>query len=250
MESCNHNYNDDITKQHIEEHGLSVIMIEATDYLPSFAYSIGLWEKYNHPEIICFGFSLKNLQILINDTANIIKQEEKIRIGQPYNLLQGCDTFFIEVNPSYLPDYFGTAIRYYKHADFKAIQLVWPDRKNKFPWQVGFEEEFIYKQPLLDRNTDFKFRESKNLGTFTTRQWLEDKKPILKVVHDTDGDWQFLTGDQLPEDIRLVALEQMTIADNTLNEVFNLDYGQYAERGFIGDDWVRGVCDEEEDEDA
>ena len=39
-------------KINIEKHGLQVILIEATDYMPSFAYSIGLWEKYNHPEII------------------------------------------------------------------------------------------------------------------------------------------------------------------------------------------------------
>jgi hypothetical protein len=36
-----------------------------------------------------------------------------------------------------------------------------------------FDEEFIYRQPLLDRNADFKFREADNLAVFTTRQWIE-----------------------------------------------------------------------------
>ncbi|MDR0265416.1 MAG: hypothetical protein LBJ04_19525 [Sphingobacterium sp.] len=31
------------------------------------------------------------------------------------------------------------------------------------------------------------------MTTFTTRQWIEESKPILRVVHDNDGDWQFLT---------------------------------------------------------
>ncbi len=75
-------------------------------------------------------------------------------------------------------------------------------------WDIGFEDEFVYRQPLLDRNASFKFREAKNLGVFTTRQWLDEKKPVLRVVHDEDGDWQFLTGDQLQEDARIVALEQ------------------------------------------
>jgi hypothetical protein len=30
----------------IEKYGLSVIILEATEYLPSFAYSIGLWGKF------------------------------------------------------------------------------------------------------------------------------------------------------------------------------------------------------------
>lgn len=29
----------------IDKYGFSVILIEATDYLPSFAYSIGLWKN-------------------------------------------------------------------------------------------------------------------------------------------------------------------------------------------------------------
>lgn len=245
--STTHSHNDNnITNEHIEKYGLSVVLIEATEYLPSFGYSIGLWERYHHPEIICFGFSIKNLQILINDAANIVKQGEQIITNKTYGLLKGCDTVFINVHPSYIPDYFGAAIRHYHHQNFTALQFVWPDRKNKFPWQSGFEEEFIYKQPLLDRNTDFKFREARNLGVFTTKQWLLQKKPIVRVVHDSDGDWQFLTGDQVLADASIVALEQMTIRDATLNEVFNLDYGEYAERGFIGDIWVRGISDVEE----
>lgn len=77
------------------------------------------------------------------------------------------------------------------------------------------------------------------MTTFTTRQWLDEKKPILRVVHDNDGDWQFLTSDQLPEDIKIVALEELIKRDNTLNEVFDLEYGEEAERDFIGGQWTR-----------
>ena len=101
---------------------------------------------------------------------------------------------------------------------------------------------------MLDRNVDFKFKEQKNLGIFTTRQWLELNQSILRVVHDLDGDWQFLTGDQMPDDIRLVALEQMVIRDKTLNEVFNLDYGYSAERKFIGDEWIKQKDEDYEDD--
>jgi hypothetical protein len=73
-----------------------------------------------------------------------------------------------------------------------ASQLVWTDRNGNYPWDKDYEEEFIYRQPLLDRNANFKFREAKNVAVFTTRQWLDEKKPILRVVHDADGDWQFL----------------------------------------------------------
>ena len=72
-------------------------------------------------------------------------------------------------------------------------------------------------------------------------------KPILRVIHDKDGDWQFLTGDQMPDDIRLVALEQMTLRDNTLNEIFDLDFGESADREFSGAEWTRTVTEDAEE---
>ena len=245
-----HNCRDEeTTASHIEKYGLSVIVVEATDYLPSFAYSIGLWKKHGHPEIISFGFTPETLHAIINNAADIVKAGEKIEVTKGYdNIFEKGNAQFVMVDPLNIGDYFGYAIDFYGTRDFPAMQLVWQDRQGKFPWENGFEEEFTYKQPLLDRNANFKFREPKNLATFTTRQWLELKKPILRVVHEDDGDWQFLTGDQMPEDIKIVALEQLVLRDNTLNDVFNLGYGEAADRGFIGGKWKRSKVDSEEDE--
>ena len=160
--------------------------------------------------------------------------------------LKTAGAAFLKVDERNIEDYFGAAINFYQATTFPALQLVWTDRNDKFPWEDNFEEEFLYDQPFLDRNADFKFREEKNLAIFTTRQWLELNKPIVRVVHDTDGDWQFLTGDQMPEDIRLVALEEMVTRDQTLNEVFDLDYGHSAERAFIGREWVRSKMENDE----
>lgn len=92
---------------------------------------------------------------------------------------------------------------------------------------------------MLDRNTDFKFREARNLAIFTTRQWLENNDPILRVVHEENGDWQFLTKNIDFDQGKLVALEQMILKDESLNEVFDLDYGEEAERNYIGWKWKR-----------
>ncbi|MCP2025051.1 hypothetical protein L1276_000191 [Flavobacterium sp. HSC-32F16] len=237
-------------KINIEKYGLQVILIEATDYLPSFAYSIGLWEKYNHPEIICFGFSTSLLHTLINNAAEIIKNNETIVEAKNYSdIFENSRAEFLKVHPNNISDYFGTAINFYKRADFPALQLVWTDRNNKFPWEENFEEEFLYRQPLLDRNSEFKFREPKNLTTFTTRQWLSEGKPIIRVIHDEDGDWQFLTDDEITtENVIIVALEQLIIKDKTLNELFDLEYGEEAEREYVGDEWVRNKSEYDDDE--
>jgi hypothetical protein len=233
----------------IENIGWTVILIEATDYLPSFAYTIGLWKNYGHSELISFGLTIKTLHQIINDAGEIIKSGQKIITGKTYdNFFKNGKAEFIKVDSRNIANYFGFGIDYYKTKDIPAMQLIWTDRNDKFPWELDFEEEFIYKQPLLDRNADFKFREAKNLAIFTTSHWLEQNKPILTVIHDHDGDWQFLTGDPIEGNAKLVALEQMTIRDKTLNEIFDLDYGEEAERESIGGRWTRNKLEEYNDE--
>jgi len=235
------------TSLNISKYGLQVIMVSSTKYSPSFAYSIGLTETYDHPEIICFGLSNDLAQEIINDVAEIIKNGDIIEIGENYyKIFKDSRATFLNVDKRSFSDYFGAGLNYYENKKFKALQLVWTDRNDKFPWEENFEEEFLYSQPLLDRNAEFKFSEPKNLTTFTTRQWLEEHKPILKVVHDDDGDWQFLIGDQLQEDIRIVALEQLINRDKTLNEVFDLEYGEEAERDYLGGEWIRNEIENEE----
>ena len=228
------------TKSDIEKYGLSVAVIEATGYLPAFAYSIGLWSKFNQPEIICFGLAAQTLHSLINYVADLVKSGQ-IEANKTYdNILKSNKFEFLKVDSRNINDYFGVAIDFYNSRDFPALQLVWTDRNNKFPWETDFEENLKYRQPLLDRNADFKFREPENLGIFTTKQWLELDRPVLKVVHESDGDWQFLTEEPIiEEDCKLVALKEMVERDKTLNEIFDLDYGEEAERKCVGGKWKR-----------
>jgi Domain of unknown function (DUF4262) len=253
MNSNNHNCinREDLlsqTKQNIDKFGLQVIMVSSTNYSPSFAYSIGLFEKYNHPEIICFGLPDKLGHEIINDVADLIKNGETIKTRKNYsNIFKDSRAEFLQVDERNMQNYFGAALNYYNKVKFIALQLVWTDRKDIFPWEENFEEQFLYQQPLLDRNAEFKFREPKNLTVFTTRQWLELGSPILRIVHDIDGDWQFLTGDQASDDIRIVSLEQIVVKDKTLNEIFDLDYGYSAEREFIGGNWAINKIEHDEE---
>jgi hypothetical protein len=234
------------TAQDIATYGLHVISVPGTHYLPSFTYSVGLLETYGHPEIICFGLKTDLMHALVNDVAAFIKEGSPMQPGNTYDIIfKGLDATFLRVDPANIDDYFGVAIRYYKRNDFPALQLVWPDNENRFPWEDGFAKGLIDKQPLLDRNASFKFRETKNLAVFTTRQWLDLQQPIVEVVHDHNGDWQFLTGDQELEDLKIVAIGQIIQKDPTLNEVFNLDYGEAAKRAAIGAKWFRSKIEEE-----
>jgi hypothetical protein len=65
----------------INQFGLSVVALEATDYLPSYAHSIGLGAQYQHPEIIIFGLPATMMQGILNEIGAMIKGGERIEIG-------------------------------------------------------------------------------------------------------------------------------------------------------------------------
>lgn len=225
---------------HIREQGHHIAMVPPSDYLPSCAYTIGLMESYGHPELICFGMPLEILQVLLNDIAAQLKAGRKLQLYQPEaDIFEYCAATFLPVDERNLGDYFGLALDHYEGKPLSAWQMVWPDANEHFPWEEGFDEQYSNLQPLLDRNAEFKFLEQSNLGIYTSRQWLEEGKPILMVLHDEEGDWQFLTGEEEDEDIRIVALASIVKSDLSLNAVFDLEYNECAERESVDALWKR-----------
>lgn len=106
--------------------------------------------------------------------------------------------------------------------------------------------------------TRYEFREPETLGVLSTKGFVDGLQPVLRVVREHDGYWQFLTAEFLnvtteeelisaEEGAVLVCLRDVVALDITLNEVADLACGEFADRRFPGDDWVRLAYEQEED---
>ena len=229
---------ESIINADIENEGCHIVLVAADEYLPAFAYTIGLFRTYHHPELICFGLAPEVLRSMLNEAHQLIKQGKKLIPGYLFpEFLKGYNTQFLKVNPAYYPDYFSLAQAFYNFRNFPALQLVWPDKQHKFPWEQSFNQDLKFNQPLLDRNSDFKFLEERDTRAFTTRQVLEGQ-PISYVYHNEQGDWQFMS-DSKPnaKDARIVCLEDITKLDPSVNSLYFLPYGWTAWRNSTGDGW-------------
>ncbi len=228
-----------VVNENIENYGCHLTLIEADNYLPPFVYSIGLYKKFGHPEIICFGLNTNVAASIINHACDLIKNGEILTTGKLYRgFLEGFPIQFVQVDKKYYQNYVGYAGWFYNQTfDFPLLQLVWTDKQNNFPWDKDFNPDWKFKQPLLDRNTDFKFYEERNLAVFTTKQAF-DGEPILYVYHNEDGDWQFHTSlEPNLDDSMVVALEQMTKLDASINEIYYLQFGWRAWRDNKEGEW-------------
>lgn len=236
-----------IVIHNIEKFGFHIASLEDDGYIPAFVFSIGFYKTYNHPEIIIFGLKPDVLQGLLHKIGSELKNGMRIKTDIDYDgIVANYPVRFLKVHHEFYKDYLGFAGWYYdKSFDFPVYQLVWTDKKGKFPWEDSFFENWKFKQPLLDRNTDFKFFEERNLGVYTTQATLNGND-ILRVYHNEDGDWQFHS-EEYPniENSRIVCLEDLVKKDPSLNEIHYLNYGQYALRKDINSDWE--IFDSEEE---
>jgi hypothetical protein len=236
---CSHDnteYEDTVIKN-VAKYGCHLVLINADNYLPAFVYSIGLYENFSHPEIICFGLNIDVMANLINKIRDLAKDGKKVAAGGACsNLIEDYDVHFLNVNSVYY-NYIGYATWFYKGLQFPTLQLVWPDKNSFFPWEANFSKDLKFRQPLLDRNLDFKFYEERSLGVYTTKQAFNGA-PILFVYHNDDGDWQFHTSSNPNlQDAILVCLEEITKLDGSINDIYHLQYGWSAWRGSIQDGW-------------
>lgn len=224
----------------IEAHGWHIGYLESNGYTPRFAFTIGLFTSYGHPEIICFGMHKKTLTAVLGHLAERVKAGEKMETGKPYtDFLDGFPVQFVEVLKAHYPKHLGPAAWHYDdNPDFPALQMVWPDPEQKWPWEEGFPHTWKLQQPLLDRNADFHFYESEKTAVITTRQVLEEGAPILLVTHDAEGDWQMVCGTTAdPDDGKVVSLSQIVALDPSLNDLFNLPFNWKAWRESADQDW-------------
>lgn len=89
------------------------------------------------------------------------------------------------------------------------------------------------------KNKVFPFEDEPNTACFTCSHVLEEGKPILYVSHDEDGYWQFLCGrHHKEEEARIVSLASILNIDENMNDLADLDYGQYAELMDEKGDWI------------
>ena len=138
----------------VATHGCHVIKVPRVDSAPPFAYSIGLYHNFTHPEILVVGLELDLMHRLINDMRDHIRAGTVFPAGsRSSDILTDLECEFRGVARSHYVDLFGYARWFYRGNDFPAIQCVWPDRRGHFPGQPEFDPTFCEIEPTYERST-------------------------------------------------------------------------------------------------
>jgi Domain of unknown function (DUF4262) len=119
------------------------------DATPPFAYTIGLGPAFHHPELIVVGLPEQATDWLLARAVERIKAGEIFRAGaEAIGLIGEYDAEFIDVSLATMGR-LAFAGDVYGGLDFKALQLVWPDRSGRYPWQTDVDAALLDGQPML-----------------------------------------------------------------------------------------------------
>lgn len=118
---------------------------------PNWAYSIGLYHSFSHPEVIITGLSIQTCMTLVNEIGKLVKSGGAFLPGRQYpDILQDpYKCVFQNVLQAHYRDYVGYAIWFYEGDNFPLLQGFWPDKHGLLPWNEESTEHFRTMQPLL-----------------------------------------------------------------------------------------------------
>jgi len=130
-------------------------MVSISDASPTFVYSVGLNFSFNHPEMIIFGLARQGSNIL-----RVMMHE--IKAGKSFAEPAVYDGVVVNgliatrrVHPSQHEFYLGYAMGYCRErgriGQLEAIQVFWPDKAGKFPFERECDELVWAAQPRLDQ---------------------------------------------------------------------------------------------------
>lgn len=134
----------------IDIYGWHVIMVPEDEQGPSFGYSVGLFQSFDHPEIIVIGLKLEAIHYLLNKMGDAIREGIRFEPGQFYsNLLEGVDCYFTSVHPDHYKEYVDYGKWYYKEEMFSLLQCIYPTVTGIYPWQAQWPDILKDQQPVL-----------------------------------------------------------------------------------------------------
>lgn len=134
----------------VKEYGWHVLRVFEMDETPGWAFSIGLHKSFNHPEVVVFGLNDELMHSVINAIGTDVRSGKTFGVDSLYNgLIENYACTFKAVNQVWYRHFLGYANWFYQGQDYPALECIWPNKDNRFPWDPQFNRNWLWAQPLL-----------------------------------------------------------------------------------------------------
>lgn len=241
----------------VRRHGWSVVGIRAEFAQPGWAFTVGLWHTFGCTEVAMFGLNVRDMQ----DWLNLVGDE--VRAGRPprrrerrEGIIDGVPVVWAPVDSSWHELLFGWMIWFYRRPPLPVVQLVWPDRHGRFPWEDGSGAACRRDQPRASiphaehplglwrtgkSGMAWPFPVPPDARVVVSKRTVDAAAPVRAVAHHSDGGWSFVDGGPAAEkDLAVAHLWHVIRQQPELVALGDLPPGWRAWQAEPDQGWERG----------
>jgi hypothetical protein len=130
--------------------GWSIQVVPGDEDTPQWAYTVGLWASRRTPEFTMAGLPVEHMRIILNTVAERVVTGTSIDVADEVDGICPCTLTIRPVHASWRQtNMFAISDRYYGYVRPGYMQVVWPDRKGRYPGDRGFQARYDGRQPML-----------------------------------------------------------------------------------------------------
>jgi hypothetical protein len=134
----------------VAQWGVHVVSGLSTAFDGSYAFSVGLFRTFDHPEVALFGREPALLERAVRRIAERVRAGERLDSRDVADgVLDGRAVTFRRIVPRHYATYLGYAVWFHDGPRFPALQGVWSDPAGRYPWERWFPREERDLQPIL-----------------------------------------------------------------------------------------------------
>ncbi|GLZ29407.1 hypothetical protein Lesp02_15970 [Lentzea sp. NBRC 105346] len=184
--------------EHVRKHGWSVLHVFGN---VDFVYTVGLWHTFRRPEIAMFGLDGKSMQHWVNLCVTVGHDNGWPADDEPFQgVIDGVDTQLRKVHKDWDDPLFNSAFRFYSGVRVPFLQLVWPDREGRWPWddratttcrtRQAWAWLPVHEHPpggwklIGELEPDFLFPCGPDSWTLTSQAVVDGRRSPVWVLHD------------------------------------------------------------------
>ena len=135
----------------VQKHGWHVLKVMEDNEGPAFAYTVGLYHSFGHPELIVVGLPSDVGHAVLNVAGESIRRGDRYSAGsQSEEFLEDRVCAFRTMPESQYRHYLGWNLWFHDGAAFPALQMVWTDREGRWPWETTVDPAVRERQPAIE----------------------------------------------------------------------------------------------------
>jgi len=150
---------DEAALADVREHKAHVIFVSEQEagpglpFRPGFAFTIGLYLHFGHPELLIMGLPPEVCDDVLNEVIGLVEEGSAYGDGdESGDILRNLPVRFVGVPSEAYAEWLGYARWFYASIDqdsFPCVQILWPSKKGRFPGQKGCPPSLKRHQPVL-----------------------------------------------------------------------------------------------------